>query len=140
LVAIRGLRRSLHSDFGFQPRNALTISTDLGMAGYRGNKATEVQKRLLDEIQSIPGVTAAALIDTPPLGLALNRADVFTEQQTDLKPATAAAPTYLFRISPDYFRAAGTALIAGRSFGSHDDKGAPRVAVINREFARLVFK
>src|SRR5207253_976565 len=33
-----------------------------------------------------------------------------------------------------------TALIAGRSFGSHDDKGAPRVAVINREFARLVFK
>ena len=45
----------------------------------------------------------------------------------------------MFNISPEYFRAAGTALLSGRSFTWHDDKNAPRVAVINQEFARKIF-
>jgi ABC-type antimicrobial peptide transport system permease subunit len=43
------------------------------------------------------------------------------------------------RISPEYFNAAGTALVSGRSFTWHDDKDAPRVAVVNQEFARKIF-
>jgi ABC-type lipoprotein release transport system permease subunit len=42
-------------------------------------------------------------------------------------------------VSPDYFRAAGTALLAGRAFTLHDDQHAPRVAVVNETFARKVF-
>jgi ABC-type antimicrobial peptide transport system permease subunit len=45
----------------------------------------------------------------------------------------------MFSISPEYLRTAGTALLAGRDFTWHDDENAPRVAVINREFARRVF-
>lgn len=44
-----------------------------------------------------------------------------------------------YRISPGYFKAAATTLIAGRGFTWHDDKNAPRVAVVNEEFARKVF-
>jgi hypothetical protein len=44
-----------------------------------------------------------------------------------------------FNSTPEYFRAAGTVLLAGRTFSWHDDKNAPRVAVINRELARKVF-
>ncbi len=44
----------------------------------------------------------------------------------------------MYNISPEYFRAAGTSLIAGRAFTGHDDKGSPPVAVVNREFARKV--
>ena len=36
-------------------------------------------------------------------------------------------------------RAARTALLSGRAFTWHDDKQAPHVAVVNREFARKVF-
>ncbi len=35
----------------------------------------------------------------------------------------------MYNISPEYFHAAGTALLAGRTFTWHDDKNAPRVAV-----------
>src|SRR5262249_36749494 len=38
-----------------------------------------------------------------------------------------------------YFHAAGTALLSGRTFTWHDDKDAPRVAVVNAEFARRIF-
>src|SRR5262249_42281776 len=41
-------------------------------------------------------------------------------------------------ISPEYFHAAGTALLVGRAFTWHDDNHAPRVAVVNREFARRI--
>ena len=34
MVAVRGLARSLHSDFGFEPANAMLVDTDLSMAGY----------------------------------------------------------------------------------------------------------
>src|SRR5205807_1617901 len=36
LVAVRGLMRSVHSNFGFEPQNAILANTDLGMGGYRG--------------------------------------------------------------------------------------------------------
>ena len=38
LVAVRGLMRSLHSNFGFQPRNAMIVETTLSMAGYAATK------------------------------------------------------------------------------------------------------
>src|SRR5256884_420878 len=35
IVAVHGLVRSLHSSFGFEPRNAMLVDTDLNMAGYK---------------------------------------------------------------------------------------------------------
>jgi ABC-type antimicrobial peptide transport system permease subunit len=46
---------------------------------------------------------------------------------------------YRYVISPSYFGAAGTSLLAGRTFNWHDDKNAPPVAVVNEEFAGNVF-
>jgi ABC-type antimicrobial peptide transport system permease subunit len=66
-------------------------------------------------------------------------ANIFTEKTTDLRPSNAAAVAIRYKISPEYFKAAGTALLAGRAFISHDDSSAPRVAVINREFASKMF-
>jgi predicted permease len=139
LVAVRGLLRSLHANLGFDTRNVITVEAAPEMANYRGDKVPEIQKRILDEVQSIPGVSSVGLINSPPMSLQPNLAPVFTDQQTDLEPAKAAGQVYRFNVSPDYFRAAGTALLSGRSFTSHDDKGAPRVAVINQEFARTIF-
>ena len=38
MVAVRGLVRSLHSNFGFEPQNAMLVDTDLSMAGYSGDR------------------------------------------------------------------------------------------------------
>jgi predicted permease len=38
MVALRGLMRSMHSNFGFDPRNALLADTDLTAAGYTGER------------------------------------------------------------------------------------------------------
>jgi predicted permease len=139
MVAVRGLARSLHGSFGFEPQNAMLVETDLSMAGHTGDTAPAMQKRMIDAMQKIPGVESTGLIDLPPLTLSTNSALIFSDQTTDLRPANAAARAYLYNISPEYFQAAGTDLLAGRGLTWHDDKDMPPVAVVNREFARKIF-
>ena len=139
-VAVRGLARSLHSNIGVEPHHALLVETDLSMAGYTGDAVPAVQKRLIDELQTLPGVTSVGMVGPdPPLHLGWMSTIVFTDQTSDLRVSNAAAQVNLYEISPGYLQAAGTELVAGRDLTWHDDKNAPRVAVVNRQFARRVF-
>jgi predicted permease len=141
MVAVRGLMRSLDSNFGFEPRHAMLLDTDLSMAGYSGDAVPAMQRRMINAMETIPGVTSVGLINLPPLAAAGDTNDtlVFTGETNDLRPANAAANAATYSISTEYFHAAGTALLLGRAFTWRDDKNAPRVAVINKEFARKIF-
>jgi predicted permease len=139
LVAVRGLVRSMHTNFGFEPQNATLADTDLGMAGYSDEQVPAMQKRMLDAVGAIPGVESVGLVSPAPLYAGSVTSLVFADTTADLKPANAATQSYLYKVSPEYFQAARTRLLSGRSFTWHDDKDAPRVAVVNAEFARKIF-
>jgi predicted permease len=139
LVAVRGLARSLQSNYGIQPKNVMLLQTDLKMAGYEGDQRVLMQKRMLNAAAAIPGVEAVGYADRLPLSIGGGDSDVYTDTTTDFRPTTAAADAQNFQVSPDYFVAAGTSLLMGRSFTMHDEDKAPVVAVVNREFARKVF-
>jgi predicted permease len=140
LVAVRGLARSLHSNFGFNPRNALLVDTDLNMAGYSGDALPAMQKRMLDTMKAIPGVTSAGLVNIPPLQAACcSESNVFDDKAVDLRPSNVAASAITFSISPEYLQAAETPLLAGRNLTWQDDKNAPPVALVNRLFAKSMF-
>ena len=79
------------------------------------------------------------MVGRPPLYGGGCAARIYYDETTDLRPSNALATAARFNVSPGYLRAAGTVLLAGRAFSWHDDKDAPRVAVINREFARRIF-
>jgi len=140
LVAVRGLMRSLNSRVGFDPANAMLIDTHLDAAGYHGEAVPAMQRRMTDALATIPGVSSVGLVGAlAPLSLGWDVQAVYAGETNDFRPETAAARSVMFNISPDYLRAAGTALVAGRTFSWHDDLVAPRVAIVNREFARIVF-
>jgi len=141
LVAVRGLVRSLHSKFGFDPHDVMTAGVNLATAGYSADKVPAMQKRMIEEMGTISGVERVGLVNGyPPLVYtAANRADVYKEETSDLRPANAAAMPFRYEVSPGYFEAAGTTLLAGRNFSWQDGKDAPAVAVINRDFAGTMF-
>jgi len=140
LVAVRGLLRSLHGHFGFEPQNAMLAETELAMGGYRDEKVPAMQKRMIDALKTIPGVESVALVDPyPPLFGGAKSSSVFSDKTTDLRPANATTAAFVYSVSPEYFHAAATTLVSGRTFAWDEDQSAPRVAVINQEFARTVF-
>ncbi len=117
----------------------MLVDTDLQMAGYSGDKTPEMQRRMLEAVGAIPGVTAVGYVDHVPLGLGGGDSFVYADAATDFRPTNMVADAMNYNVSPGYFAAAGTTMLAGREISWHDEKKAPVVAVVNREFARKVF-
>lgn len=138
-MSIRGMQRAMRIPLGFTPQRVTIAQGDLNMAGYTGDTALPVQKRILAEAQAIPGVTSAALADFVPFGQGGTDWFVYRWGTTDFIPAhmVFAATTYL--VSPEYLHTAETPLLRGRNFTWHDDKTVPNVAIVNRTFAKLLY-
>jgi predicted permease len=138
-VALRGMQHSLHAPLGFQPQGVILAQTDLHMGGHTDGAAPAIQKRMLEEVSRIPGVTAAGIINETPLGTGGSSTSIFREGTTDLRMSNSAFGAKYFSISPGYIEAAETRLLAGRDFTWHDDANAPKVAIVNERFARAMF-
>ncbi|HUA97090.1 MAG TPA: ABC transporter permease [Terracidiphilus sp.] len=139
LVAVRGLVQSMHSNFGFDPKNAMLVYTDLNMAGYASDHVPTMQRRMIEAVETIPGVKSVGSIDQIPLGGSGPTESVFTDQTTELISSKSAFDSMVYKISPAYFDAAETALLRGRAFTGQDGKGSIPVAIVNEEFARRLF-
>ncbi|MGA7859089.1 MAG: FtsX-like permease family protein, partial [Terracidiphilus sp.] len=139
LVAVRGLARSMHSNFGFVPQHVMLMETDLHLAGYTDERMPQMQRRMLDAVAAIPGVTAVGYADHLALSLGGGDSFVYSDTTTDYRPTNEIADAMSYNISPGYLEAAGTRLLAGRDLTFADDAKAPKVALVNREFAIKVF-
>jgi putative ABC transport system permease protein len=131
----RSFMRLLNSPFGFDPNGTFVVRTLFDRSRYPDPvKRNAVQKQLLQDLQRLPGVTAAAaashlpLSDVRQIGFRLEHAapDDFHWAQNSY-------------ISPGYFRAMGISLQKGRDFTEQDLSGAPNVAIINDAMARQFF-
>jgi predicted permease len=139
LVALRGMERSLHAPLGFDPRDVVLATTDMHMTGYSDDASLTIQKRMLLEAAQSSGVEAAGMINETPLGTGGSSTPVYSATTTDFRPSSTRFGAKFYSISPGYLKAARTRLLAGRDFTWHDDKAAPRVALVNETFARELF-
>ena len=138
-VALRGIQRSLHAPLGFRPRGAVLAETDMHMGGHSDASSGPIQKRMLQEVGGITGVTAVGIINQTPLGTGGSTAPVYRQGTTDFRASNSVFGARYFCISPGYLAAAGTSLLRGRDFTWHDDDKAPKVAIVNEIFARRMF-
>jgi predicted permease len=138
-VSLRGMERALTMDLGFDPRNAAVVRFDLSPAGYSRESAGRFQQRFLERVSQLPGVAAAGYANSTPLKGDTYVTDIFSRDSVDLRPSQKAFTAYVFDVSPGYFAAAGTRLLAGREIGAADTEKSAPVAVVNREFARRLF-
>ncbi len=138
LVALRGLARAMYSPLGFNPDHVTQAGFDLRMAGYNGDQAVAIKRRLLDEVSHLPGVTAAAYANYTPLGPDYSSTEVYPPGTTVFKSSSGISSSY-FKISPGYIDASGTRLLAGREFTWNDNAKAPSVVIINQVLARKLF-
>ena len=127
---------------GLRTENVLTIPVSLLNPTRMTPQADIATKGLYDrmrrEIRAIPGVIEVGVGSTMPLRTTLLSFDVKAENKViaDGEPM----PHADFRTAtPEYFRAAGIPLLAGREFFAGDQPGSPRVVIINQAFADMLF-
>lgn len=137
LLSLAGLRRALTLPLGFAPRGVTMAGVDLALAGYDAARSADFQRRALEAAHNLPGVESAAYANSIPLYIDQSTTRVWPDDQ----PAAAAGePVFAsyYQVSPGYFRTMHTRLLEGREIEWRDDASAPRVAVVNRAFARAV--
>ncbi len=136
-VALRGLQRTFDMPLGIQPEGVTVAALDTHLAGYE--HSGEIQKRLLDAVRQIPGITGATLSNSMPLSLNQSETSVYPPGTTSFTAANQAFSTNYYEVSPGYFAVAGTRMLAGRDFTDHDDAKSPDVAIVNETFAKRLF-
>ena len=138
-VSLRGLSRAFETPVGFDSRGLNVAAFDMELVHYTPEEGARFQKRALDAVSQLPGVTAAAYGNSVPLWIDQSRSEVYSEQ--DPRPrGSRGIPAVHYDASPGYFRAMGTRLMAGRDFTWHDDRKAPLVGIVNQTFARMILK
>ena len=122
-------------DVGLDIDRLLTF--DVALSGERAQYQSQqvaFYERVLERLRAIPGVTAAGMAVTLPIGGDDFGAPV-TFEGRPLPPQGQEANAGFQMVSPGYFAAAGMALIAGRDVAITDTRDRTPVAVINKSFA-----
>jgi predicted permease len=103
-------------------------------------RVMRIQHEILDKVAALPGVKAAAFASAVPmegpLRVALN--PVWVDGK-DYAPGTTPPMRRMKTVSPGYFGAIGTRMIAGRDITWSDIYGRAKVAIVSENFAREVW-
>ena len=127
---VRSLGNLLSLDAGFAQDRILAVSSDFARVRVPRERWPEFRRELLERIQSVPGVTAAASIRVLPLS-----GDYWNTYVTVEGTAVKRKGVLFNSVSPGYFRTMGTALLAGREFDEGDRTGSEPVAIVTQSFA-----
>ena len=138
-LLIRSFARLASTDPGFDAANVMTF--DLSLPGSRyhdSGSIARLQEALLQKLQAIPGVTAAAATSCVPMSFNDFSSSFEVAGAPPIKPEN--QPSMQVRvISPAYFRSLRIPLLRGREFSDADRLGAPRVLLISQTAARTFF-
>ena len=132
---VRSLDRARNIELGFDPDGVLLASAAPGMQGYDSVRRLAFYRTVGDRISALPGVTQAAWISVPPLGITFPRAEVAPDQRPtdpDWRPPT----VYTADVSSDYFVTARVPVVEGRAFDDRDNAESAPVVIVNEALAK----
>ena len=141
-LMIRSFLRTMQVNPGFRPEHVLTAQipspwAELSRRNTPDETARQVQyfHDIVERVQTMPGVSAAAIVTVLPLGIVHIQTRIFIEGRPAPGPGEDIRVQYR-GVSADYFRVMGIPLLRGRGFTENDRAGQPAVVVVNEALAR----
>jgi putative ABC transport system permease protein len=133
LLFIRSLTNLRSTDLGFNPDRLLVVGLDLRRAPVPQERRIAQYRDIRERLQRAPNVAAAAeVVIVPVSGSGWNNNILIDGKVQETFPN-------FNRVSPGYFAAMQTPILAGRDFADSDAIGAAEVAIVNESFARKFF-
>jgi len=132
----RSFQHSLLDGTGFAKDHLLMVGFDPRLEQYSAAQTKQFYKLLAERVRETPGVQSAALTQTVPLGQDGLDGVAFVpdgfQMPRDRESFTSAMDT----VDEGYFETMGIPVLRGRGFRVSDTAEAPRVAVVNEQFAK----
>lgn len=138
-LLVRSFENLRSVDTGFAPEGVLTVELDVAPAIAAGDQeVTDFYEQFERRIADLPNVLSVGDGSTLPLGEELDYVQeigfVDREVASEVDPRAAIRP-----VSPGFFSAMRTPIVAGRDFTSADRNDAPGVVIVNEAFADRFF-
>jgi putative ABC transport system permease protein len=133
------LRKMNDVEFGFNPKNVLTLRLLLPTANYDAAKALRYHQQALERIRALPGVESAAVASNLPLEHAITMEVPFDLTSSPPRAQGERPGIGYISMSSDYLKTLGIALKRGRAFTDADDHGSPPVVIVNEAFVDRYF-
>ena len=135
LLFAQTLRNLLTAEPGMAPEGVLVASVDARLPELPPEQRRLMFDQIEERIKVQPGVVAAAQVTLSPFGGSGWNGTVHAQgaKQTEGKES------WFNAVGPGYFKTMKTPLVAGREFTSQDTANTPRIAIVNEQFAKIVF-
>jgi putative ABC transport system permease protein len=134
-LMLRSFDRLMKVNPGFQAERVLALRVPMPTNLTERPQQTAYYTRLLDRMQSMPGVNSAGLIMPLPLAEIDANGTLFIPGRGWTEPQLVKMRV----ASPGYFRSMGIALKQGRVFDERDRDVSTQAVVVNESFARKFY-
>jgi len=138
-LMVRSFIQLEHVNPGFVAQRVFAVNFDLNWSKYNQQQAWSFSQRLLEKVQSQPGVLSAAVSTSFPLDpdtAGMNGWSSTFQIEGAVQSDAETPPMAAMRgATPDYFRTLGIPLVGGRMFRDSDNQDALPVAVVSRALA-----
>jgi predicted permease len=135
---VKSLGNLKNTDTGFHDLdNLVTFQVDPALSGYTGPQRKQFYKNLVQQLRSLPGVTAASYANVSLLAGTEWDSTMSVEGHKGKDGEDMQA--FMNGLSPGYFRAMGVPVLAGRDFDTRDEGEKFTVVIVNRKFAEHFF-
>jgi predicted permease len=129
------LQKLMSVDAGLKQDGVVIAQINVDRLKYSPERLTIYFRDMLAAVRATPGIEQAAVADVVPLA-----GDYWNDNVEIPDGKNRPAKTAWFnRVSPGYFRAMETQMIAGRDFNDRDTVSSTPVAIVNQEFVKYFF-
>ena len=141
-LTLKSFWHAQNAPLGFEPQSVVNFEISLPISKYKtGERRDAFWMQLLQRVQSIAGVEAAAISSNSPFDDTEND-NYFHITGTPPVPSDQRPSAETSVVSPDYFRVMRMPILRGRGFGPEDlpgEKGHSRSIIIDESFAEKYF-
>lgn len=134
---LRELQRARAFDPGYRIADAGLVTVDVSLLGRSNASPRAFFESWLERVRERPGVTAAALVEQPPLGFGSSSTLVLVDGREPPTPDGFRAGWRA--VGPGYFETLEIPILSGRDFDPADARGREPVAIVSRSTAKRLF-
>jgi predicted permease len=140
-LLLRGSQRALRVDLGFDSKHVVHLSLEMAepSKGYSQARLLELNRKLMEEVASIPGVTSVTEASRAPIsgGNRFVPVGIADAEPPAGKGGEDKRPTAGYSyILPNYFETVGIPMVSGRSFTVQEAETEAPVVVISEAAAQ----